>query len=111
MGGKSLAVTKTLCQALLRFRQPKEFTRIWIDQICIDQFSVAERNQQINIMRDIYSRAKIVRIWLGEAERGGKEAMRFIPKLLQEPQKLPEGYQLPGVAANLLDLLERSDPD
>ena len=37
--------------------------------------------------------------------------MRFIPKLLQELQKLPEGYQLPDVAANLLDLLEMSDPD
>lgn len=38
----------------------------WIDALCINQQDIAERNQQVRIMRYIYSRASTVLIWLGK---------------------------------------------
>lgn len=38
---------------------------IWIDQICINQNDIAERNHQVQQMTLIYQRAKEVLIWLG----------------------------------------------
>ncbi|PMD64698.1 uncharacterized protein K444DRAFT_482084, partial [Hyaloscypha bicolor E] len=38
----------------------------WIDTICINQYDLDERAQQVSFMRDIYGRAKSVVIWLDE---------------------------------------------
>ena len=38
---------------------------MWIDAICINQSSVAERGFQVKLMRDIYQQADGVVIWLG----------------------------------------------
>jgi hypothetical protein len=37
---------------------------LWIDQLCIDQQNVAERNNQVAMMSEIYSRAVYTLIWL-----------------------------------------------
>ncbi|MCJ1251893.1 hypothetical protein MMC30_009131 [Trapelia coarctata] len=80
INGNPFTVTKSLFQALLSFRRLKGFVVMWIDQICIDQSNVEERNQQIQIMRDIYAKARTVFIWLGEADEGSDEAMEFVSK-------------------------------
>ena len=41
-------------------------TKLWIDQICIDQKAVNERNHQVQLMSLIYSRARLVLVWLGK---------------------------------------------
>jgi hypothetical protein len=41
---------------------------LWVDQICINQTDWNERSQQVEIMGDIYSKAKRVLIWLGRDE-------------------------------------------
>jgi hypothetical protein len=63
----SVPVTDNLYAALRRL-QPGERNCMpfWIDSICIDQESESEKNSQISKMRDIYSRAGRVAIWLGE---------------------------------------------
>lgn len=38
---------------------------IWIDQICVDQSNIEERNCQVRFMPDIYRGAEEVLIWLG----------------------------------------------
>jgi len=38
---------------------------IWVDQICIDQQSTTERNHQVQIMSEIFSKATEVIAWLG----------------------------------------------
>ncbi|KAB5581219.1 heterokaryon incompatibility protein-domain-containing protein [Coniochaeta sp. 2T2.1] len=48
--------------ALGTARQP-----FWIDAICINQKDVAERNRQLPIMEQIYSRAATVVVWLGNS--------------------------------------------
>ena len=40
---------------------------LWIDQICIDQGSTAEKGDQVAIMGEIYRGASEVLIWLGPA--------------------------------------------
>lgn len=41
---------------------------LWIDAICIDQTRVMERNHQVGLMRDIYSKV-ILLAWTGYSEK------------------------------------------
>ncbi|GIZ47204.1 hypothetical protein CKM354_001030300 [Cercospora kikuchii] len=47
---------------------------IWLDAICINQADLAERGQQVAIMRQIYVHATKVLVWLGEDNHGIAEA-------------------------------------
>ncbi|QDS70422.1 hypothetical protein FKW77_009587 [Venturia effusa] len=51
---------------------------MWIDQICVDQNSIAERNHQVSLMSKVYSQASSVFIWLGLATKSSDEAMEFL---------------------------------
>ena len=65
-GGRNIPVTQHLEAALRRFRATT-WWMIWVDAVCIDQSSTPERNQQVSIMRHIYTQAKMVFVYLGEA--------------------------------------------
>ncbi|KAK0774323.1 hypothetical protein LTR75_016899, partial [Friedmanniomyces endolithicus] len=41
---------------------------LWVDAICINQQDTAEKNQQVPLMGELYSRAAGVVIWLGESD-------------------------------------------
>jgi len=64
---KRLAITKSLGAALRRLRPPtgKPPLRIWIDQICINQYDTMERSEQVRLMHEIYRYASEVLVWLG----------------------------------------------
>lgn len=62
-------VTKHLLQALRRLRTKDNIRIIWIDAICINQSNLTERNHQVQVMREIYSQARGVIIWLGEVDQ------------------------------------------
>lgn len=49
----------------LRKAQP---LRIWVDAICINQDDIHEREQQVAMMRMVYSKAQHVRIWINEPD-------------------------------------------
>jgi ankyrin repeat protein len=51
---------------------------LWIDQICIDQKTVKERNWQVSLMSKIYARASKVLIWLGTEADGSAEGIEAI---------------------------------
>ncbi|KAL8998527.1 MAG: hypothetical protein Q9169_002470 [Polycauliona sp. 2 TL-2023] len=61
-------VTKHLLAALLRLRRSTASRRVWIDQLCIDQNSIEEKNTQVKLMADIYQTAKRTVVWLGELD-------------------------------------------
>ncbi|KAK0650241.1 Heterokaryon incompatibility protein 6 [Lasiodiplodia hormozganensis] len=42
--------------------------KLWVDAICINQRDLSERGRQVRRMGDIFSRALIVTIWLGELQ-------------------------------------------
>lgn len=51
---------------------------LWIDQICVDQGNINERNHQVRLMSEIYSTATIVLSWLGGPERNSEIALRYL---------------------------------
>ncbi|KAN0095038.1 HET domain containing protein [Hyaloscypha variabilis] len=63
--GRIMLVTES-CELALRYLRHESATRtLWVDAICINQQSVAELNQQVPLMADIYRLAEKVTIWLG----------------------------------------------
>lgn len=71
-----LPITSNCAAALRRLRSPAHACVIWVDSICIDQDNTGERGHQVGLMRDIYSRAQKVVIFLGEEdqERGMEQS-------------------------------------
>ncbi|KAM0804431.1 heterokaryon incompatibility protein-domain-containing protein [Usnea florida] len=74
-GSESIEITANLAAALLQLRSPDKARALWIDQICINQDDVEERNKQVALMRKIFSEAENVVIWLGE--EGPDDEMAF----------------------------------
>lgn len=63
-----LPITKSLHQALQRFRLPDKSRVLWADRVCIDQSNTAEKSAQVALMGDVYESASRVVVWLGESE-------------------------------------------
>jgi hypothetical protein len=62
----SIRITSSLANALHGLRSADHSTYLWIDQICINQPDVAEKEQQIPLMGMIYAHATNTIIWLGD---------------------------------------------
>lgn len=58
----------TLWHFLDEMRLSHNFGLYWTDAICIDQSNVQEHKHQVQMMRQIYSRAESVIVWLGAAD-------------------------------------------
>jgi hypothetical protein len=63
--GESLAITRNLCNGLQRLRKIDKTLVIFADAACINQSDMNERSEQVQLMREIYSSAQEVFIWLG----------------------------------------------
>jgi hypothetical protein len=63
-----LPITSNCAAALRRLRSGNEIRIFWVDSICIDQASTDEKSHQVGLMRDIFSRATSVAIFLGGDE-------------------------------------------
>jgi hypothetical protein len=61
---KRLKITKNLHSALLHLRDTNKCVTTWIDQICINQDDVEERNRQVRLMGRIYREARNFIAWL-----------------------------------------------
>ncbi|KAH3987350.1 hypothetical protein HBI25_001550 [Parastagonospora nodorum] len=79
---KNLDVTPNV-EAILHMlsSQANSTGAYWIDSICINQSSVSEKNTQVPRMSSIYSKARLVRIWLGEASHEVETALGFLKKV------------------------------
>ncbi|OTA22826.1 hypothetical protein BTJ68_14829 [Hortaea werneckii EXF-2000] len=91
--GKRMQVTETLLAALHRFRRPRHEVTLWIDQICICQERVKERNQQVQMMGDIFKGARKVIVWLGEDYEDSRAGMQLARQLCAVAKK-PHVYSL-----------------
>jgi hypothetical protein len=67
LGERTLSITETLRSALLYIRDRESETRIWMDQVYINQRSVGERNEQVSTMGEVHEKAELVITWLDEA--------------------------------------------
>jgi hypothetical protein len=67
--GTKLFVTKN-CRLALRYLRKEDASRLlWVDAICINQKDDKERGHQVGMMRDVYSKATEVLVWLGESSK------------------------------------------
>ena len=94
-----------------KLSEPKLF---WVDAICIDQTNVHERNYQVGLMKQIYTYAANVCVWLGPANQmqNSDLAMEFLSKKASR-QLRPRGMGFHHVWSReegdaLRDLCERS---
>lgn len=55
--------------------------RLWIDAICINQENKEEREGQVRIMKSIYERASMVRVWLGPEAHSSGAGVEFAKRL------------------------------
>lgn len=61
-------VTENLFTALYSIKSTKPGEWLWIDAISINQNDLSERSAQVAMMKEIYSKAASVIIWLGASE-------------------------------------------
>ena len=84
VNGCRLDVTANLEAALRQLRDShciKQGFKIWADAICIDQSNLEERGQQVGRMRDVYSLAWHVVVWLGVDANDSSLAMTAVKHL------------------------------
>lgn len=68
VGEDEFNIGVNLHAALRHFRSRTKTRALWVDAICINQNDVKEREQQVQMMRDIYHQCERVLIWLGESK-------------------------------------------
>jgi hypothetical protein len=93
LDGSTISVTTNLADALDCVKQhwqqrypyrDANSLRLWVDAICINQKDVKERNQQVQLMRSIYSQAELVLSWLGSGDEEMCLALRTFEIIAQE---------------------------
>jgi len=73
-------VREKLRNFLQEARRRKHQGFLWIDALCIDQSNVDERNHQVAMMGEIYSKATSVIVWLGESTFDIERAIETMTK-------------------------------
>lgn len=73
----TLQVTQNCERALFRLRDSTK-RWLWIDSICINQASTAEKNTQIPLMGEIYGKAENVLVWLGPGSKASDETFQYL---------------------------------
>ena len=105
--GKRFNIGKNLFAALKCLRLRDSSLLLWADAVCIDQENVSERNFQVRLMKQIYSSAEQVIIWLGENEDDSDLAMDLITTWAPpdaEEMSMPELLKTVISKPNALDL-------
>jgi hypothetical protein len=67
---------------------------VWIDTICINQKDDAEKTQQVSQMRDIFAKAEIVIMWVGEEDEVTNFHFATIERWANYGVRLPGSSQL-----------------
>lgn len=62
-----MSVTPNLFAGLTHIRSETSRLLLWIDALCINQEDLLERSRQVSLMRDLYTVAEEVLVWLGPA--------------------------------------------
>jgi Heterokaryon incompatibility protein (HET) len=78
--GILVRITTNLFAALTNLRKRDDIKWIWIDALCINQNDINEKNHQVSLMRQIYSRAERVLSWLGEEDGDAQLAFSLIER-------------------------------
>lgn len=80
-GDAEIAIGHKLWLCLLNLRHKDDQQMFWIDAICINQEDVAERTQQVQLMRLIYQSAEDAIVWLGNHLENAREGVELAQQL------------------------------
>ena len=79
VNGHVLEIGENLYAALMHLRIVLPASALfWIDAICINQNDIQERSEQVGHMREIYSNASEVVVWLGPSFEGSDKLFAYI---------------------------------
>ncbi|CAH0055873.1 unnamed protein product [Clonostachys solani] len=81
ISGKEVFISTTLTNILMGLRLRDRVRIVWADALCINQGDHAERQQQVGLMRRVYSQASRVVICLGAHKSLAKESFSAVEKL------------------------------
>ncbi|KAJ4361053.1 uncharacterized protein N0V89_001622 [Didymosphaeria variabile] len=87
LNGKVLKITDNLYAALMAYCRSHRDRVLWADAICINQADTAEKAQQVALMAEIYSMAKLVQVWLTLPSEWTMDAMKYIKDLSAKADK------------------------
>ena len=87
IGGTSLNITANLYDALQHLRSEDVSQNLWVDQVCINQKDIIERDQQVQQMDVIYAGARKVVAWLGSATTESRVILGGLCKVDDEAWK------------------------
>lgn len=103
-----LGLTPNCAKALSSVRQSTAHRTIWVDSICVNQDDPKERSHQVDRMKEIYSRAFNVLVYLGRETTEHDSSSSLAMALLRQPDRLKEPDQLhPRETTSLKRLFER----
>lgn len=80
VNGRKFPVMRNVYLLLSEFRRqshPSSPT-FWIDSVCINQSSIHDRNDQVQLMGKIYAKASLVRIWIGTESDFADQAFELV---------------------------------
>ncbi|GKT58366.1 heterokaryon incompatibility protein [Colletotrichum tofieldiae] len=112
IAGAHLGITASLDTALRHLRRKDEPIRLWIDQICINQVDSEEKNEQVPLMTQIYSKAELVLVWLGPTADNSDALMECWKEIGQAARDLNiESYLTRERLPLLRPILENRNPE
>ena len=91
--GAQWPITINLDLALRYLRDDHVEKIFWVDAICINQLDTNERSSQVLLMRDNFSKASAVRVWLGECSDRSACALRLLEDV-ELAHDLPAGWEM-----------------
>ncbi len=114
VGGQIFEVTVNLFDALRHLRSSQDTQTLWVDAVCINQGDTDERSKQVLRMRDIYTFANTVEVWLGLADDDDRAAMALVKKMgaiVSDPEEpLAQGFDKEYELA-FLEIFEGTEPE
>jgi hypothetical protein len=84
LNGWSFKVFANLFLALSQLRFPEKERLLWVDQLCINQTDIPERNSSVLLRCDIYRQATSTMVWLGPAKECTMQAAQFVNEFLEQ---------------------------
>ncbi|KAG0651080.1 Heterokaryon incompatibility protein [Hyphodiscus hymeniophilus] len=79
---RKFLVTQNVYNSMRMLRARDRPTALWIDQVCINQEILQERQSQVSLMGEIYSLAEKVVVWLGHADNNTEKAWKLLRRFL-----------------------------
>ncbi len=96
-GERPCRVTPNLLAVLRSLRDQNKDRLLWIDAICINQSNIDERTHQVSRMRDVYSQAKRVVIWMDPSDETLADSAYHLAGLFFA--ELRKNHQLPSLGS------------